>query len=104
MGITFKENCSDIRNSKVLEIYKILKNEKYNIDVHDPNVDSSEKELSDINLVKNNHIKLNFYDVIIIAVAHNEFKKIKLDNYIKSKSSIIFDLKGFYNNKKYMRL
>ena len=104
LGITFKENCSDIRNSKVLEICKILKNQKYNIDVHDPYVDSSEKELSDINLVKNNHIKLNFYDVIIIAVAHNEFKKIKLDNYIKSKSSIIFDLKGFYNNKKYMRL
>ncbi len=104
LGITFKENCSDIRNSKVLEIYKILKNKKYNIDVHDPNVDSSEKELSNIHLVTNNDIKLNFYDAIIIAVAHNEFKKIKLDNYIKSKSSIIFDLKGFYNNKKYMRL
>ena len=104
LGITFKENCSDIRNSKVLEIYKILKNEKYSIDVHDPNVDSSEKELSNIPLVKNNDIKLNFYDAIIIAVAHNEFKKIKLDNYTKSKSSIIFDLKGIYNNKKYMRL
>ena len=104
LGITFKENCSDIRNSKVLEIYKILKNEKYSIDVHDPNVDSSEKELSNIRLVKNNDIKLNFYDAIIIAVAHNEFKKIRLDNYTKSKSSIIFDLKGIYNNKKYMRL
>ena len=104
LGITFKENCSDIRNSKVLEIYKILKNEKYSIDVHDPNVDSSEKELSNVPLVKNNDIKLNFYDAIIIAVAHNEFKKIKLDNYTKSKSSIIFDLKGIYNNKKYMRL
>ena len=104
LGITFKENCSDIRNSKVLEIYKILKNEKYSIDVHDPNVDSSEKELSNIPLVKNNDIKLNFYDAIIIAVAHNEFKKIRLDNYTKSKSSIIFDLKGIYNNKKYMRL
>ena len=104
LGITFKENCSDIRNSKVLEIYKILKNEKYSIDVHDPNVDPSEKELSNIPLVKNNDIKLNFYDAIVIAVAHNEFKKIRLDNYTKSKSSIIFDLKGIYNNKKYMRL
>ena len=104
LGITFKENCSDIRNSKVLEIYKILKNEKYSIDVHDPNVDSSETELSNIHLVENNDIKLNFYDAIIIAVAHNEFKKIRLDNYTKSKSSIIFDLKGIYNNKKYMRL
>ena len=104
LGITFKENCSDIRNSKVLEIYKILKNEKYSIDFHDPNVDSSEKELSNISLVKNNDIKLNFYDAIIIAVAHNEFKKIRLDNYTKSKSSIIFDLKEIKNNKKYMRL
>ena len=86
LGITFKENCSDIRNSKILEIYKILKNEKYNIDVHDPNVDYSEKELSNIPLIENNDIKLNFYDAIIIAVAHNEFKKIRLDNYTKSKS------------------
>ena len=104
LGITFKENCSDIRNSKVFEIYEILKNRKYNLDVYDPNVDSSEEDLSEINLIKKNDIKLNFYDAIIIAVAHNEFKNIKLDNYIKSKSSIVFDLKGFYNNKKYMRL
>lgn len=90
MGLTFKENCKDLRNSKVIDIVSELKGLNVNIDIFDPLVD---KEIQGLNLTKK--LKKNFYDAILITVAHDEFKKFskrELKNLCKS-NSIIFDLK-----------
>ena len=90
MGLTFKENCKDLRNSKVFDIISELKDLNVNVDIFDPIIDQN---LTDLNMV--HVLKDNFYDAIIIAVAHDEFKKFSNKDLKKaSKSnSIIFDLK-----------
>ena len=97
LGLTFKENCSDTRNSKVFDIYDLLKKNKIKVDIFDPKLD--DKLLygkQKIKLVKN--IKKNEYNGMIVAVAHNEFIKIgvvKLRNMLK-KNSFIYDLKSIF--------
>lgn len=97
LGITFKENCPDIRNSKVIDIYRELNGYGLNVSVYDPHADKNEVEKEyGITLVE----RLEKYDVIILAVAHNEF--LSLD-YIALKSSIensvIFDIKSVLDRK-----
>jgi UDP-N-acetyl-D-galactosamine dehydrogenase len=94
LGVTFKENCSDIRNTKVLDIYKELIKYNLNVNIYDPIADKNEvnAELK-INLVSN----LDRYDCIILAVAHDIFLKSNLVDLKKSESSIIFDVKSVLN-------
>ncbi len=99
MGITFKENCSDVRNSKSLEIYKLLKNKNFNIDIFDPNVRDIDGKLNKLQIIKKP--RNNYYDAIIITVKHSIFSKIgisKIKKYGK-KSSLIFDLKSLFDKK-----
>ena len=92
LGITFKENMSDIRNSKVIDIYNILNINGLKIDVYDPHADKEEvKSVFKIEMVEN----LQKYDSIILAVAHDEFKKLNFKSLKKSDNSIIYDIKGF---------
>ena len=96
LGITFKENCPDIRNSKVIDIYNELRQYQLNIDVYDPVADENEV-LNDygVRLIGNLN---NRYNAIILAVAHEEFKTISLESLlIDSKTSIVFDTKSFFN-------
>ena len=97
MGITFKENCPDVRNSKVMEIYEFLKNKNLQLDLFDPVANQEEfKKLYKTKLIKN--IRNNFYDGIIISVRHLNFVKLgfeKIKKYAK-KDSIIFDLKSIF--------
>ena len=104
MGVTFKENCPDIRNSKVFDLYKIL-NDRFTIDVYDPYA-SKNKVFSkhNINLLDFNQLKSSRYDCIIVSVSHSEFLNINIEGFLKNKKSLVYDLKGIYNNKKYMRL
>ena len=99
MGITFKENCPDVRNSKVMEIYKYLKKRNLQIDLYDPVANEDEfKKLYNIQLIKK--IKNNFYDGIIISVRHLNFLKLgfkRIKKYSKQ-DSIIFDLKSVFPN------
>ena len=92
LGATFKENCPDIRNSKVFELYKQL--QEYgisNIDLYDPLADNNEVkyeydiELSDINN--------NKYDGVILAVSHKEILQMDIDSLCKEKS-VIYDIKS----------
>ena len=93
LGITFKEDCPDIRNSKVIDIVSELQQFKVKVDVFDPHADKIEvaKEYG-INLVDNLDSK---YNAIILAVSHRCFKQLHFDNLKVSRDSIIFDLKGF---------
>ena len=97
MGLTFKENSSDIRNSKVFDLIKELKEFNFNIDAYDPYLEKKIKNDSDYNHV--NVIEDEAYQAIIIAVAHNEFKEMGIEK-IKSftdENNFIYDLKFIFN-------
>jgi UDP-N-acetyl-D-galactosamine dehydrogenase len=99
MGATFKENVSDIRNSKVADVVKELKSYSLNVDVTDPHAESEElKHEYGFELVKN---IAKDYDAVIITVPHNDYKKLD-DAYFNSISkpqAMIADLKGIYRGK-----
>jgi UDP-N-acetyl-D-galactosamine dehydrogenase len=92
LGLTFKENCPDIRNSKVIDIYKELVQFGLTIDVYDPVVDPSlVKQEYGIDCIDS--IYTNQYDLVIIAVTHTQFFTLDYKKLTKNKS-VIFDLKG----------
>ncbi len=94
MGITFKENCGDIRNSKVIDIVNELKQFGLNVDVFDPRADAKEvnKEFG-IDIIKKVDTETN-YSAIVLAVAHNEFFDFNFRKY-KEANAVIFDTKSF---------
>ncbi len=93
LGITFKENCPDIRNSRVIDVINELKDFGCNVDVYDPWADKEEvKEEYGIDLLtKEDNIDLSKYDAIVVAVAHDEFKNMDIK---KSDNQVIYDIKG----------
>ncbi len=100
MGLTFKENCPDLRNSKVIDIISHLKEYCAEIDIYDPWVNINEtRQIFNIEcLTKRPKDNINIYDGIIIAVNHDEFSDIGI-NKIKSwgkDGAIIYDVKGLF--------
>jgi len=99
MGVAFKENCSDFRNSKVIDIYNKLKVLKSNVELYDPHVNEKDFfKYSKLRLAK--VLKKNFYDSVIIAVAHKKFVNLgikKIRNILK-KNSVIFDVKSIFKS------
>lgn len=90
LGSTFKENCPDFRNTKVVDIYKELKLLNLDVDIYDPNIDSQEFEQEySVQLISD--LDLANYNAIIIAVAHQEFLEIDFKSF---NFDILFDLKG----------
>ncbi len=99
MGATFKENVSDIRNSKVIDLVKELLSYRVNVDVVDPYASKQEvKEEYDIDLAEK--IESN-YDAVIVAVNHKEYLSLDESYFqsISSKNGILADIKGIYKNK-----
>ena len=93
LGFTFKENCPDVRNTKVIDIYSTLNEYRINIDVYDPwaSPDIAKNEYGiDI---KNELLPGKKYDAVILAVAHNEFNNLSIKDYLKDKH-VVFDVKG----------
>lgn len=103
MGITFKEDVSDIRNSKVVDVITTLKSYYLNIFVHDPCADEEElKAEHGIHLTERLD---NDYDAVVISVSHNCYKDFD-DAYFESitkEHALIADLKGTYRNKVFSR-
>ncbi len=94
MGLTFKENCPDIRNTRVVDLIDEFKSFHCNVDVYDPWV-NKEETFIEYGIQTIDNPKINKYDAIVLAVAHDEFKALSL-NQIKSfgKSSfILYDIK-----------
>jgi len=103
LGATFKENCPDLRNSKVYDIYKELSDYNFLIEVYDPVADFSElSELYESSAVET-FIKDKKYDVLIIAVSHKEFLRLDPESFI-NENSVVFDVKGMFPDKPYLRL
>lgn len=93
LGITFKENCPDIRNTKALDIYQELKTYGMEVDIFDPWADASEvRHEYGVEILKD-YPANNGYGAIILAVAHNEFQNIDMKEH-KGKGTIIYDVKG----------
>jgi UDP-N-acetyl-D-galactosamine dehydrogenase len=94
LGITFKENCNDIRNTKVIDLYKSLVEFGFLVDVYDPIADKIEvKKTLNINLLKQIP-KNQKYHVAVLAVKHDEFKTFDPNLYLKKKS-VVYDVKSF---------
>lgn len=92
MGITFKENCPDIRNSRVIDIIHELNGFEVNVDVYDPWADIEEvKEEYGIKIT--NQLPDKKYSAIVLAVAHKEFADLDLDT-IKIGNAVVFDVKS----------
>jgi len=94
MGLTFKENCPDLRNTKVIDIINELKGFNFNVDVYDPWVDVAEAE-HEYAITPITELKQSHYDAIVLAVAHDEFRQMGkkgLDQLTKPES-LIYDLK-----------
>ena len=103
LGITFKENCPDIRNTKVKDVVSTFSQFNCNIDICDPVADKDDvnKEL-DIDLKSLNELDLK-YDAILRLVNHDVFENFDYKKY-KNKSSIIFDLKGLWDEENILSL
>jgi UDP-N-acetyl-D-galactosamine dehydrogenase len=98
MGFSFKENCPDIRNTKVLDIYNEISEYGISVDVFDPWVNPKDA-LSLYKIKMINCPKIKFYDAVVIAVNHDEFKQLGKDGILKfmKKKNIIYDLKYSLN-------
>ncbi|MCK4569895.1 MAG: Vi polysaccharide biosynthesis UDP-N-acetylglucosamine C-6 dehydrogenase TviB [Bacteroidales bacterium] len=95
LGITFKENCPDIRNSRVIDIIHELEEFGVNVNTYDPWADADEvKKEYGIGLVNDEQLKTNgSYDAIVLAVAHDSFKNIDIQS-LKKDKTIVYDVKG----------
>jgi UDP-N-acetyl-D-galactosamine dehydrogenase len=95
LGITFKENCPDIRNSRVVDVIQELKEYGVQLDVYDPWADKIEVEKEyNVSLVDN--LELNGYDALVLAVAHDEFKSLDLRS---NDQRVVFDIKSIIDRQ-----
>jgi len=97
LGITFKENCPDVRNTKIVDVISSLKDYGVNIMVYDPwaNADEVMHEYGiDSNQELSSEVR---FDAIVLGVAHSEFVDLNLDPYLKD-SSVVYDVKGILSN------
>ena len=100
MGATFKEDVTDIRNSKVIDIIRELKSFQVSVDVIDPHASSDEMEHEyGVALATDT---TNDYDAVIVAVNHEEYKKLveqDFKKFMKDDSGVFVDVKGIFKGK-----
>ena len=94
MGLTFKENCPDLRNTKIVDVVSELKEYNMNVDITDPWC-STEQAEDEYNLSLTDEPKLNSYDAIILAVSHNEYRAMGADEIraLGKSNHVLYDLK-----------
>lgn len=94
MGLSFKENCPDIRNTKIVDMVKTLKEYDLDLDIYDPWVDI-EKAKHEYGLTPITHLQEHHYDAVILAVAHDEFKRMSINEFkaLSKENYVLYDLK-----------
>jgi UDP-N-acetyl-D-galactosamine dehydrogenase len=92
LGVTFKENCPDIRNTKVVDIYKSLREYSQNITIYDPWADAGHV-MQEYNVPIVNTLPDNRFDVVILAVAHKEFLCLDIKSLL-NENGLVYDVKG----------
>ncbi|WP_286800819.1 nucleotide sugar dehydrogenase, partial [Acinetobacter sp. UBA2063] len=99
MGLSFKENCPDIRNTKIVDMVKALKEYDLDLDIYDPWVDpldaAKEYGIDPVSSLANAK-----YDAIVLAVAHNQFKRMSIDEFkaLAKEKYVLYDLKYILNH------
>jgi len=96
LGITFKENCPDIRNSRVIDVIKEFNEYSCKVDVYDPWADAAEVEHE--YGVKLSDKPGTGYSAIVLAVAHDQFKNIDMQS-LSNGNTVIYDIKGLLNKE-----
>ena len=91
LGLAFKENCPDIRNTKVVDVYEALRSYHLSLDVYDPWVDGDDA-IREYGIKTIGEPAKNAYDAIILAVAHNEFLALSIDS-LTTRNHVVFDVK-----------
>lgn len=95
LGITFKENCPDIRNTRVVDIYAELKEYGLEVDVYDPWADKEEvKHEYGLSVIENLD---KVYDAAVLAVSHDLFDGLEINKMLNKSTHVLYDIKGFYN-------
>ncbi|QXP52451.1 MULTISPECIES: nucleotide sugar dehydrogenase [Cellulophaga] len=102
LGITFKENCPDVRNTKAVDVISNLKEYGIETTVYDPWA-SPEEVLHEYNLNTIKDIPSEKYSAIVLTVAHKEYEELDLNNYLE-KNGVIYDVKGVLKSKGIARL
>ncbi|SDS80198.1 UDP-N-acetyl-D-galactosamine dehydrogenase [Gillisia sp. Hel1_33_143] len=97
LGITFKENCPDVRNTKVVDVIKHMKEYGMNVTVFDPLANPKEVE-HEYSLETTKILPKQKYDAIVLAVSHNEFLEINFDA-LKAEKAVVYDVKGVLGDK-----
>ena len=97
LGITFKENCPDVRNTKVVDVIKNLKEYGVNITIYDPLANPDEVN-HEYGLTTSKSLPNQKFDTIVLAVAHSEFLNENLEN-LKSENAVVYDVKGVLGTK-----
>ena len=101
LGFTFKENCPDVRNTKVIDIYHTLAEYTKNITIYDPWA-NADKVMHEYGVILNNgEMNILFYqfDAVILAVAHNEFNSINIRRFLATNKGVVYDVKGVLNKE-----
>lgn len=92
LGVTFKEDCPDIRNSRVVDVVHELRSYGTNVDIYDPHADAAEVHHEyGLNIIESPQKK---YDAVVLAVGHQEFKQLDWKK-LRHDKTIIYDVKGF---------
>ncbi len=96
LGFTFKENCPDIRNTRVIDIYSTLTEYTRNITIYDPWANAADvKREYDVDIVSGDIKTLEHqFDTVILAVAHCQFKALNVRNFLSSDNGVVYDVKG----------
>lgn len=92
MGITFKENCPDVRNTKIVDVIAALKDYGIVVKIFDPWANPQEV-LHEYELITTKTLPLEKFDVMVLGVAHKEFLELELDS-LRKENSILYDVKG----------
>ncbi|WP_455607313.1 nucleotide sugar dehydrogenase [Bacteroides sp.] len=101
LGFTFKENCPDVRNTKIIDIYHTLEEYTKNITVYDPwtNVDKVKNEYG-VDLTSDSLDSLiGQFDAVVLAVAHKEFVTLDIRSFLKNENGVVYDVKGVLNRE-----
>ena len=96
LGFTFKENCPDVRNTKVIDIVKSLKDYDVNLTIYDPWA-SADEVMHEYGVAIVNELPAHKSDAVVLAVAHEQFADLNPDNLLKP-AHVIYDVKGFWKN------
>jgi UDP-N-acetyl-D-galactosamine dehydrogenase len=94
LGFTFKENCPDVRNTRVIDIVRRLEEYKVKVHIHDPWANADQAKHTYGIICENGESKERTYDGILLAVAHEEFKDMDLKALCKP-NAVLYDLKAF---------